>query len=83
MDIYRSAFIMLSPWLIFILLAFVAKFLMKSARKRGSTAVAFGAISQAVLPDPQVEKTIEIVVQSKRAIKENEDSADKAKPETI
>lgn len=74
MDIYRSVFIMLSPWLIFLLLAVVAVFLIKSAKKRNSTAVAFGAVSQMLLPDPQVEKTIEIVVENKRVIKESEEN---------
>jgi hypothetical protein len=79
MEIYRSVFIMLSPWLTFILLALVAKFLLKSARKRSSAAIAFGAFSQMLLPDPQVEKTIEMVVETKQAIKQNEDNEDTSK----
>jgi hypothetical protein len=77
MEFYQSIFIMLSPWLIFLALALIAKFLIKSARKRNTAAVAFGAISQMVLPDPQVEKTIEIVTEAKRVVKTLEESEEK------
>lgn len=76
MEIYRSLFIVLAPWLIFLVLALTAKFLIKSARKRGATAVAFGSVSQMVLPDPNVEKTIEIVMKAKRMENEEEVNED-------
>lgn len=81
MDIYSSIFIMLSPWLIFILLALVAKFLIKSAKRRCRTAVAFAAFSQMLLPDPQIEKTIEMIVEIKRSVKVTEEDEENKKNE--
>lgn len=75
MEYYRELLIVLSPWLIFITLALLAKFLIKSAKKRNGAAVAFGVMAQMFLPDPQVEKTIETVVVEKKMIKKQDEEA--------
>ena len=46
------------------------------AKKRKGLAVAFGILVQMVLPDPQVENTIKIVVQANRAVEEDDQKSD-------
>jgi len=75
MEYYRELLIVLLPWLIFILFAFLASILIKLAKKRRGVAVAFGVMAQMLLPDPQVEKTIEtMIVTERRDIRKEEES---------
>ena len=45
-------FIMLAPWLVFVVLAIFACLLLKLARKRKGIAFAFGVFVQMFTPDP-------------------------------
>jgi len=65
-------FLMLAPWLVFIVLAIIACWLIKLARKRKGIAFAFGVFVQMFSPDPMVEQTIKMVQVDKRIIKQKE-----------
>lgn len=65
-------FLMLAPWLVFIVLVIVACWLLKFARKRKGIAIAFGIFVQMFSPDPMVEQTIKMVQVDKRIIKRKE-----------
>ncbi|MEW6991346.1 hypothetical protein AADZ91_11720 [Colwelliaceae bacterium 6441] len=72
-------FIAILPWVIFIVLALLAKFLINTAKKRKGLAVALGMMAQMFLPDPQVEKTIEIIAMEKGSKKEKGGQREKGK----
>jgi len=77
MDYYYEFFIVLLPWFSFVFFALCAKKLLKYAEKRKGIAVAFGVLVQMLLPDPQIEKTIETVIITERRVeKEQEDESD-------
>jgi hypothetical protein len=76
MEYYREMLIVLSPCLILIVLAVFAKVLINSAKRRKGIAVAFGVMAQMLLPDPQVEKTIETIIVAKRNIDERDAEKD-------
>jgi len=63
-------FLMLAPWLVFIVLAIIAYWLLKFARKRKGIALAFGVFVQMFTPDPMVEQTIKMVQVEKRVVKQ-------------
>jgi len=65
-------FIMLTPWLVFVVLAVIACWLLKLARKRKGIALAFGVFVQMFTPDPMVEQTIKMVQVDKRVVKQKE-----------
>lgn len=65
----NALYIVLAPWLIFVLFAAVAKLLMKSAKKRRGVAFAFGVLVQMFNPDPFIERTIKTVIVEKRCEK--------------
>lgn len=71
--------LVLAPWLAFIIIALCAGKLIKSARKGRSYAVALAVFVQMVLPDPQIEKTIQTIVVEKRKLEQNENGEDKDK----
>lgn len=76
-DYYYEAVIVLLPWFSFIFFALCAKKLLKYAHKRKGIAVAFGVLVQMLLPDPQVEKTIEtVIVAEKKVVKRQDDKSD-------
>lgn len=79
MEFYPELILVLLPWLVFSVFALLAKKLINFAKKRKGLAVAFGILVQMVLPDPQVENTIKIVVQAKRAVEEDEQNSDDKK----
>ncbi len=62
-------FIVLAPWLTFVVLAIIACWLIKLARKRKSLAIAFGVLVQMFMPDPQIEQTVKAVQVDKRVFK--------------
>jgi len=66
MGSYIELWLVLLPWFAFILIALIAKKLMEWAKTRRGAAVVFGVLVQMLLPDPQVEKTIETVMVKKR-----------------
>jgi len=68
-------FLMLAPWLVFIVLAIIACWLIKLARKRKGIAFAFGVFVQMFSPDPMVEQTIKMVQVDKQVIKQKEEEA--------
>ncbi|MDT0602583.1 hypothetical protein [Thalassotalea castellviae] len=76
MEYYREFFIVLSPCLILGFLAIVAKMLISAAKSRKGIAVAFGVMAQMLLPDPQVEKTIDTIIVAKRKVDEQEEQKD-------
>jgi hypothetical protein len=65
-------FIMLAPWLVFVVLAIFACLLLKLARKRKGIAFAFGVFVQMFTPDPMVEQTIKMVQVDKRVVKKKD-----------
>ncbi len=63
-------FLVLAPWLAFIILAIIACWLLKLAKKRRGIAIAFGIFVQMFSPDPMVEQTIKMVQVDKRIVKQ-------------
>lgn len=70
-------YLMLAPWLVFVVLGVVASWLLKLAKKRKGIAVAFGIFVQMFTPDPMVEQTIKTVQVDKRVVKQKEGYAKK------
>jgi hypothetical protein len=62
-------FIVLAPWLTFVVLAIIACWLVKLARKRKNLAFAFGVLLQIFMPVPQTEQTVKAVQVDKRVVK--------------
>ncbi|MCP4324884.1 MAG: hypothetical protein GY787_24140 [Alteromonadales bacterium] len=62
-------FLVLAPWLAFIMLAIIACWLLNLAKKRRGIAIAFGIFVQMFSPDPMVEQTIKMVQVDKRIVK--------------
>ena len=74
---YYEFYIFLLPWLSFIFFAWCAHKLIRYAHKRKGIAVAFGIFVQMLLPDPQIEKTIEtVIIAEKRVNKEQGNESD-------
>ncbi len=67
-------FLVLAPWLAFIMLAIIACWLLNLAKKRRGIAIAFGIFVQMFSPDPMVEQTIKMVQVDKRIVKREEKS---------
>ena len=61
-------YLMLAPWLCFVVFAIIACCLIKFARKRKGIAIAFGIFVQMFSPDPLVEQTIKMVQVDKRVV---------------
>lgn len=72
-------YLMLAPWLVFVVLGVVASWLLKLAKKRKGIAVAFGIFVQMFTPDPMVEQTIKTVQVDKRVVKQKEGYANAKK----
>ena len=72
-------YLMLAPWLLFVVLAITACWLLKLAKKRKGIAFAFGVFVQMFSPDPMVEQTIKMVQIDKRVIKQKQVDAIKEK----
>ncbi len=70
-------FIILAPWLVFVVLAIIACWLLKFARKRKGIAIAFGIFVQMFSPDPMVEQTIKMVQVDKQVIKQKQKEKEK------
>ena len=62
-------FIVLAPWLTFVVLAIIACWLVTLERKRKSLAIAFGVLVQMFMPDPQIEQTVKAVQVDKQVVK--------------
>lgn len=76
-------FIMLAPWLVFIVLAIIACWLLKQAEKHKGIAFAFGVFVQMFSPDPMVEYTIKIVQIDKQVIKQKQKQKLKKKEKEV
>lgn len=76
MELYSSVFLALLPWFVFIIFVCIAHLLIRFAKKRRGIAMVFGVLVQMMLPDPQVEKTIETMVVKKRAAEEKQKQAE-------
>jgi len=61
-------YLILAPWLFFVVFAIIACWLIKFARKRKGIAIAFGIFVQMFAPDPLVEQTIKMVQVDKRVV---------------
>ena len=72
-------YLMLAPWLVFVVLAVIACWLLQLAKKRKGIAFAFGVFVQMFSPDPMVEQTIKMVQVDKRVIKQKQVDAIKEK----
>lgn len=68
----RLVFAELLPWLTFLLLVLLGQKMYRWALQRKSAAFAFGMVVQMFLPDPNVQKTIEIVTEEKKHFKQTE-----------
>lgn len=68
-------YLMLAPWLVFVVLAVIACWLLKLAKKRKGIAFAFGVFVQMFMPDPLVEETIKMVQVDKRVVRQKEKQA--------
>lgn len=68
----NAFYIVLAPWLVFIVFALVAKLLINFAKKRRGVVIAFAVLVQMFSPDPFVEKTIETVMVAKRPEKKQQ-----------
>ena len=75
----KFLFVVLAPWLTFVVLAIIACCLFKLARKRKGMAFAFGVLVQMFIPDPQVEQTIKTVQVDKRVVKKKAQQGKKLK----
>ena len=62
-------YLMLAPWLFFVVLALIANWLLKLAKKRKGIAFAFGVFVQMFIPDPMVEQTIKMIQVDERVVK--------------
>jgi hypothetical protein len=62
-------FIVLAPWLTFVVLAIIACWLVTLARKRKNLAIAFGVLLQMFMPAPQTEQTVKAVQVDKQVVK--------------
>jgi len=69
----NAFYIVLAPWLVFIMSALIAKLLIRFAKKRRGVAIAFGVLVQMFSPDPYVEKTIETFIVEKRQVKKQQE----------
>jgi len=69
----NAFYIVLAPWLVFVVFAFIAKLLIAFAKKRRGVAIAFGIFLQMFSPDPFVERTIETVMVAKRQEKKQQE----------
>lgn len=77
MEIYLGLLWAFLPWTIVFILAMIASKLMKSAKKRRGTAIAFGAVVQMLTPDPYAERNIEMMVIEKKQQKKQEEDMGK------
>lgn len=83
MNYYEFALLLL-PWTAFIGIACLFHLLINWAKKRKTSAIALGVMIQMFLPDPNVQKTIETIVEVKQEVKKQQDdsnSKDNAKKE--
>jgi len=69
----NAFYIVLAPWLVFVMSALIAKLLIRFAKKRRGVAIAFGVLVQMFSPDPYVEKTIETFIVEKRQVKKQQE----------
>jgi len=69
----NAFYIVLAPWLVFIMSALIAKLLIRFAKKRRGVAIAFGVLVQMFSPNPYVEKTIETFIVEKRQVKKQQE----------
>ena len=69
----NAFYIVLAPWLVFVMSALIAKLLIRFAKKRRGVAIAFGVLVQMFSPDPYVEKTIETFIVEKREVKKQQE----------
>ena len=72
-----EVYLVFAPFLVFAVFALLARLLLKMARKRKGLAFAFGALVHMFLPDPNVERTIKMVVEEKQEKKNKAPSGDK------
>lgn len=69
MDIFIEGLKQNLPWLLVMVLILIAPKLVSWAKQRRSVAVTFGILAQMLLPDPNVQKTIETVVEIRQEAK--------------
>ena len=65
--------IQLLPWIILLLLFLFARLLLKWAKAQHTGAYVFGAMVQTMLPDPYVERTIQVVQENKKEVKKQKE----------
>jgi hypothetical protein len=72
-------YLMIAPWLCFVILAIIACALLKQAKKRKGIAFAFGVFVQMFTPDPLVEQTIKMVQVDERVVTKKQKESQKRK----
>lgn len=70
-------YLMLAPWLCFVVLAIIAIWLLKFAKKRKGIAFSFGIFIQMFTPDPLVEQTIKMVQVDERVVTKKQKKSQK------
>ena len=73
LDIMLDVFLTLVPYLLLVLLLIIFKRLFLWAKNRKTGAYLFGVLTQMFMPDPFVERTIEVVQEDKKKAREEED----------
>lgn len=68
-----EVFIVLLPWFILMLIFFIGFKLIKWAKQQNSAAYVFGAMVQMLVPDPYVERTIQLVQENKKSVKKQDE----------
>ncbi len=66
--------IQLLPWIILLVIVLFARLLFKWAKSQHTGAYVFGAMVQTMLPDPYVERTIQVVQDNKKEVKKQKES---------
>ena len=70
-------FLLLLPWIIFLVFVLFAFKLIEWAKKRKPAAIALGIAAQILLPDPNVQKAQIVIEQQKKEIRQTQEAKDK------
>ena len=63
------------PWLFFLAVIFVFYKLFSWAKNKKTRALVFGILTQMFMPDPYVERTVQVVQEDKKESKQAEDDS--------
>jgi hypothetical protein len=66
--------IKLLPWIVLLVIILFARLLLKWAKQQHTGAYVVGAMVQTILPDPYVERTIQVVQHNKKEVKKEKEN---------